>query len=675
MYLLVLILPLLSSVFLGFFGVLIGVSGAIYIALTCLFLSSLISLLVFYEIFYCGVKVRIELCQWFDIGTFETMWTFLFDSLTSVMLLVVLCISFLVHLYSVNYMEGDPHFIRFLSYLSLFTFFMLLLVTSDNFLQIFLGWEGVGVSSYLLINFWYTRIQANKAALKAIILNRFGDFFLLLGILLIFFVYRSINFGNVFSLVSFFSTYYIYLFSYEIHVISLIVIFLFFGAVGKSAQLGLHTWLPDAMEGPTPVSALIHAATMVTAGVFLLLRSSLLLEYSFSTLSLISIFGGLTAFFAATVGIFQNDLKRVIAYSTCSQLGYMVFACGLSNYSVAVFHLMNHAFFKALLFLSAGGVIHGLSDEQDMRRMGGLFKILPLTFSVFIIGSLALMGFPFTTGFYSKDVILEVAYSNYYFEGIFCYWLGVLGACCTAFYSFRLLYLTFLAESNFFRSKFVSVHDVSILLGFPLIILGLGSIFVGFFFKDLFIGLGSFSFGNSFGVFNSLNDVSLLEAEFISVVYKVLPVILSIFFGIFAYIFYYYFGLVGYIPCFLKHNAYVITFYFFFSKKWFFDLIYNSYFSKLLLLFGKEGSFQLLDRGIFELIGPTGLVRSGRFLGGGLSRLQTGFLYHYIFLMSFSLMILCSFVVFSQLGGFLFFIEFIYIIFFGILWQYFIINK
>lgn len=318
-------------------------------------------------------------------------------------------------------MLDDPHLIRFSCYISLFTFFMLILVSSDNLLQLFFGWEGVGLCSYLLINFWYTRLQANKAAIQAIMVNKFGDISVMLAVSASFLLYSSVDFGLIFALTPYFINHTFFILSYPINTISLIAFFLFIGAVGKSAQLGLHTWLPSAMEGPTPVSALLHAATMVVAGVFLIIRCSPIFEYANSILILITLVGALTAFFAATVGMLQNDLKRVIAYSTCSQLGYMTFACGLSNYSAALFHLINHGFFKALLFLSAGSIIHGLSDEQDLRRMGGLQKLFPITYIMFLIGSLALIGFPFLSGFFSKDLILETAFAQYTVYSVFAY--------------------------------------------------------------------------------------------------------------------------------------------------------------------------------------------------------------------------------------------------------------
>jgi len=361
--------------------------------------------------------------------------------------------------YSIAYMGHDPHLPRFMSYLSIFTFFMLMLVTANNWIQMFFGWEGVGLASYLLINFWFTRAQANKSAIKAMLVNRVGDFGLALGIMALFAVFMTVDFVTVFACAHTMSQCYFIFFTFEVHALTTVCALLFVGAVGKSAQLGLHMWLPDAMEGPTPVSALIHAATMVTAGVFMLARCSPLFEHAPYALLGITLVGAMTAFFAATTGVVQNDLKRVIAYSTCSQLGYMIFVCGLSQYAVGIFHLMNHAFFKALLFLSAGAVIHALGDEQDMRKMGGVLKLLPFTYSMMVIGSLALIGFPFLTGFYSKDVILEVAYAKYSIGGNFAYWLGVMSALCTSYYSFRLLFLTFVGPVNALKASLHAVHE------------------------------------------------------------------------------------------------------------------------------------------------------------------------------------------------------------------------
>ncbi len=531
------------------------------------------------------------------------------------MIVVVGTVSTLVHMYSYGYMSGDPHLSRFMSYLSFFTFFMLMLVTADNFIQLFLGWEGVGLCSYLLIGFWSTRIQANKSAIKALILNKIGDFGVLIAIVLVFLVFQSVDFSTVFALVPFFFNKTVFFLFWEVNVITLICFLFFIGAVGKSAQLGLHTWLPDAMEGPTPVSALIHAATMVTAGVFLIIRCSPLFEYSPTMLSVITFVGALTAFFAATAGTVQNDLKKVIAYSTCSQLGYMVFSCGLSGYAVSLFHLANHAFFKALLFLSAGCVIHSLSDEQDMRRMGGLVKLLPLTYTLFLIGTLALTGFPFLTGFYSKDVILEIAYTHYSVSSLFSYWLGTLTAGFTAFYSFRLLYLTFLSENNAYKSVMKNVHESSWVMILPLMVLVFGSIFVGYLAKDLFLGLGSDAFLNS--IFVHPKNLIFIDAEFIPYHIKLIPLVFS-FSGIFLCFFFYSFLLKlesFWFNAYDSKNLNIVKvhhfLYKFYNKKWFFDTVYNLFIGYPLLKFGYNVTFKLMDKGVIEFFGPYGLSLLG----------------------------------------------------------------
>lgn len=487
MLILILILPLLGFFSGSLFGRYLGV-GVCYITCFNLLTSFFISLGLFYNILSTGVSYKLVLLPWIFVDSLNVNWSFCFDSLTSVMLIVVTFISSLVHIYSTEYMENDPHLPRFMAYLSLFTFFMLILVTSNNFLQMFVGWEGVGLASYLLINFWFTRIQANKAAIKAMLVNKVGDFFMLLAIFAIYFVFNTLDYDLVFSLSPLVVNHKIWLSNFEIYVLDIICVLLLLGAMGKSAQFGLHTWLPDAMEGPTPVSALIHAATMVTAGVFLIIRCSFLFEFSPLSLNLIIIVGSLTAFFAATVGLFQNDIKRVIAYSTCSQLGYMVFACGLSSYEVSIFHLSNHAFFKALLFLGAGSIIHAIADEQDMRKMGGLKNVLPFSYSVMLIASLALVGFPFLTGFYSKDTILELAYAKYNVLGHFAYFLGTFAAFCTSFYSTRLLFLVFLSEPNGNKKNINNAHEGTLRMTFPLFLLSLMSIFVGFLTKEIFIG-------------------------------------------------------------------------------------------------------------------------------------------------------------------------------------------
>ena len=627
MYLLLVFLPLIGSCLAGLFGRYLGTYGSAFISTSCLFLTLVISFFAFYEVALTGCFVYIKLTTWISSEVLSVDWGFMFDSLTVVMCVVVTFVSFLVHFYSIEYMSHDPHLPRFMSYLSLFTFFMLILVTADNFVQMFVGWEGVGLCSYLLINFWFTRIQANKAAIKAMLINRVGDFCLLIGILLIFVYYKSVDYATVFVMTPFLKTCIVNFLNFEFNLITTIGVFLFLGAVGKSAQLGLHTWLPDAMEGPTPVSALIHAATMVTAGVFLLSRSSSIYEHSNHVLDFIIVIGSLTAFFASTTGLLQNDLKRVIAYSTCSQLGYMVFASGLSNYSVGIFHLSNHAFFKALLFLSAGSVIHAVSDEQDMRKMGGLKNLVPFTYSMVIIGSLALTGFPFLTGFYSKDLILEVAYGKYSLLGYFSYFLGTFGAFFTAFYSTRLIYLTFLTKPAGYRQIISFAYDSGKNITIALSCLAIPSIFIGYFTKDMVVGVGTGFFNTA--IYTNLVNISIFDAEFIVLFYKLLPVCLS-FLGILLAFFLYHFK-----SAFLyKIKTSVIgkKAYNFLNRKWFFDKIYNEFLGQFFFNFGYSVSYKFVDRGIFEILGPTGLSIVALKIGTNFHKTQTGYLYHYTLL-------------------------------------------
>ena len=627
MYLNLIFLPLVGSITAGLFGRKIGPKGSVFITVICLGTAFLISAFIFYEVALTGCCTYIKLIKWIDSDLFNVDWGFQFDSLTSIMCCVVTFVSFLVHLYSSEYMATDPHLSRFMSYLSLFTFFMLILVTADNFVQMFVGWEGVGLCSYLLINFWFTRIQANKAAIKAMVVNRIGDFGLALGIFTIFVCFKAVDYATVFSMVPFFAEDTFIFLNYEFNLINLIGFLLFVGAIGKSAQLGLHTWLPDAMEGPTPVSALIHAATMVTAGVFLLARCSSIYEYTPYILNVITFLGASTAFFAATVGLVQNDLKRVIAYSTCSQLGYMVFACGLSNYSVGVFHLVNHAFFKALLFLGAGSVIHAVSDEQDMRKMGGLKKLVPFTYSVMVIGSLALIGFPFLTGFYSKDVILEAAYGKYTASGHYSYLLGSCGAFLTAFYSTRLLYLTFLTTPNGYRSVICPAYDSSYAIIFSLAVLSIPSIFIGYLSRDMIIGLGTDFWGNA--IFILPENMNLIDAEFIEYKFKILPVCLSLL-GASSSYFVYTFSTEFLFK--LKTSYLGKKFYNFLNKKWFFDKVYNEYVTQVLFKFSFNTSYKLIDRGIIEIFGPMGLTNLISKKALTFRKFQSGFLYHYTFI-------------------------------------------
>jgi len=635
MYLNIVFLPLIGSFISGFFGRFIGPFGAGFITTSCIMSSLLLSFFAFYEVGFSGAPCYITLLTWFNSEFLCANWGFLFDGLTVVMLIVVTFISSLVHLYSTEYMSHDPHLPRFMSYLSLFTFFMLILVTADNFIQLFVGWEGVGLCSYLLINFWFTRIQANKAAIKAMIVNRVGDFGLALGIFAIYITFNSVEYSTVFALVPFFVEESLCFLGLECNLLTLIGILLFIGAVGKSAQLGLHTWLPDAMEGPTPVSALIHAATMVTAGVFLLGRCSPIFEYAPKALFVVTLVGAMTAFFAATTGLLQNDLKRVIAYSTCSQLGYMIFACGVSNYSVGIFHLANHAFFKALLFLGAGSVIHAVADEQDMRRMGGLRRLVPMTFALMTIGSFALMGFPFLTGFYSKDVILEVAFAKYSVAGHFAYWLGTFAAFFTAFYSMRLSFLTFLSEPNGYKPVLVGAHDAPIKMALPLIILSVPSIFVGYLSRDLFIGLGTNFWNNA--IFVLPINLNSIDAEFIPHFFKLLPVCLSIFGASLALVLYTFFSKDLYM---LKTSILGKRFYNFLNRKWFFDKVYNEYISQAALSFGYFVSYKTIDRGVIEMLGPFGLSKTVLTNSTYLSRIQTGLVYDYSLWMFFGVVMM-----------------------------------
>ncbi len=628
MYLFVILFPAMGAIAAGLFGKQLGRYGSSIVSSLSVFSAFLLSCFIAYEVILSNSPCHIKLFTWIYSENFEVSWGFLFDSLTSMMLIVVTSISTLVHLYSTEYMEADPHRSRFMAYLSLFTFCMLLLVTADNFIQMFLGWEGVGVSSYLLINFWFTRIQANKSAMKAMIVNKFGDTGLILGIVFIFFIFKSTKFNVVFANAVYYLNTYVHIWDYELNTLNLICILLFIGSIGKSAQLGLHTWLPDAMEGPTPVSALIHAATMVTAGVFLVLRCSPLFEYAPEALTMVTFFGALTAFFAATCGLVQNDLKRVIAYSTCSQLGYMIFACGLSNYSVSAFHLTNHAFFKALLFLGAGSVIHAMLDEQDMRKMGGLVWSLPVTYSLMLTASLSLMGFPFLTGFYSKDVILETSFATFMLDGTFTHFLGSFSAMLTAFYSTRLIYLTFLNKTSALKQFTIHLHEAEKFTLFALSTLGILSIFAGYFLRDLFIGSGTLFWGNA--LFTVPFRISILDAEFIPAYIKIIPVLLSLTGVALAYVVYHHYA---YKLSKLKFTTKIgYSIYNYLISKWYFDKIYNYYLVWTTMSLGYNVTFIILDKGLIEIFGPYGLSKTISRLSKHLSRTQTGAIYHYMFM-------------------------------------------
>lgn len=617
---LVLLMPLLSAIISGLLGRKIGTKGAGILTSSCISISLIVSCCIFYETVLNSSSTYIKLWRWFDSDLLITYFGLQFDSISSIMLIVITSVSALVHIYSIGYMSGDPHIPRFMSYLSLFTFLMIILVTSDNFVQLFIGWEGVGLCSYLLINFWLTRIKANKAAMKAMLINRVGDLGLVLAMIKILEEFGALEFSTIYSIMSLNNLY------VDKESVTVICLLLFLGAVGKSAQLGLHTWLPDAMEGPTPVSALIHAATMVTAGVFLIIRSGPLFEGSPLALTVVTILGALTAFFAATTGVVQNDLKKVIAYSTCSQLGYMVMVCGLSNYSTSLFHLMNHAFFKALLFLSAGSIIHAVSDEQDMRKMGGLIKSIPFTYTMILIGSLSLMGFPYLTGFYSKDLILELTYDKYYIA--FAYWLGSISALLTAFYSIRLIYLTFITNTNSKKEIFIRAHEPSFNITFPLLLLAFGSIFVGYLGKEVMLS----------------NVIPPIVSNFV----KVVPLILSMLGALLAFVVYDRFIgnlKIWYLPINYKKiifqngkngmplmKVYHMV-YTFFNSAWQFNYIINHFFVNNIWKFGHLIAYRIIDRGILEIIGPKGISRILIKLTQNISNFQSGMVFNYALIM------------------------------------------
>lgn len=604
MLILIVMLPLCGFLSASRFGRYIGI-GSCMITTSFVFSSLLLSLILFYDITAYHISYKCIAYRWIYADFLDIHWGMSIDSLTAVMLIVVTFISLLVHIYSIEYMANDPHLPRFMSYLSFFTFFMLILVTSSNLVQMFIGWEGVGLCSFLLINFWFTRIQANKAAIKAMLVNRVGDFFLLLALFFIFYIYKTFDYDVIFSITPLVSNLNINIFNINFSALDVICLFLFLGAMGKSAQIGLHTWLPDAMEGPTPVSALIHAATMVTAGIFLLARCSYLFEFAPNILNLIIIIGSLTAFFAATTGLLQNDIKRIIAYSTCSQLGYMMFACGLSHYDVGVFHLTNHAFFKALLFLGAGAVIHAVSDEQDIRKMGGLKTKLPFYYRVFVIGSLALIGFPFLSGFYSKDIILEVAFAKHDLYGLFAYILGVLGAFCTAFYSTRLLILVFLSNPNGNKKVILNAHSGSFFLNIPLRLLMVPSVFSGYLLFNFFIGFGT-NFWET-ALFILPENYLLLDIEFLPIFYKNIPLLITIL-GIVSAVYIYFINLNFFYR--LKYNYYFKKIYLFLMKKWYFDRIYTQLVVQKILNLGLNYTYSQIDRGLLEIIGPYGITNT-----------------------------------------------------------------
>ena len=618
MYLALIGLPILGSIISGFFGRKVGVSGSHIITCTCLLTTTILAILAFVEVGLNHNSMKIHLFRWIDAEYLNVSWAFNFDSLTVSMLIPVLIISSLVHIYSIGYMSHDPHNQRFFSYLSLFTFMMIILVTGDNFLVMFVGWEGVGVCSYLLVSFWFTRIAANQSSLAAFFTNRVGDYILTVGMFAILWSFGNLDYMTVFSLSPFYSE----------SIILFVGTCLLVGAMAKSSQVGLHVWLPMAMEGPTPVSALIHAATMVTAGVYLLMRASPLIEYSSTVLLLCLWVGAITTVFSSLIGLFQQDIKKVIAYSTMSQLGMMVIAIGLSSYTIALFHLINHAFYKGLLFLCAGAVIHAVADNQDFRKYGGLISYLPLTYSLMLAASLSLVAFPFMTGFYSKDFILEAAYGQFKLSSIIVYFIATIGAMFTTLYSVKVLYLTFLTNPNGSLVNYKlnkSAHDADVFMSTPLVILGIFSIFFGYITKDIFIGIGSDFFSDN-GLFIHPNHEILLDTEFaVNTFYKLLPLFFTIFLTLFSLF------LTEFYPKLLvnfKLSRFGHSIFSFFNQRFLVEMYYNRYISGVVLNLGGQTT-KILDKGAVELVGPFGLEQFFSNLSKRINSLSTGVVTNY----------------------------------------------
>jgi len=632
---LIIFLPLLGSIISGLFGKYIGSRNSEIITSLFVSASAFLSFIIFYKVLNQDYTNNLNILTWINSGTLNVSWSIDIDALSSLMLIVVTLVSSLVHIYSIGYMSEDPHKQRFMSYLSLFTFSMLMLVTSDNFLQLFFGWEGVGLCSYFLIGFWFKKESANAAAIKAFVVNRVGDFGFALGIFLIFYLFGTVNYDEVFELVPSILNKEISFLGININAINLICILLFIGAMGKSAQIFLHTWLPDAMEGPTPVSALIHAATMVTAGVFLVVRCSPIFEYSPLALNLITIIGMSTAFFAATIALVQDDIKKIIAYSTCSQLGYMFFAAGVGAYNVAMFHLFTHAFFKALLFLGSGSVIHSFKNEQNINVMGGVWKKLPYTWVLMLTGTLALTGFPFLSGFYSKDAIIEFAYLSGSATGYFAAGIGIFTAFLTSIYSWRLMFKTFHGNYNNKSIDISSIHESPLVMIIPLVILAIGAIFSGFLFKDLFIGTESSRlFWKDSILF--LEPLSNEHPPLWFIVFTPILVTLSV-----PTAYYFFITNKRFTNEIVKGN---LPLYNFLKNKWYFDEIYDYLFvrpsKKTGLYFWKKIDLRFIDR-----FGPDGISNLIKIISSIAVKFQNGFIYHYAFIMLLGFSALLTFLI------------------------------
>ena len=615
MYLAIIVLPLLGSIASGLFGRKLGVKGSHIVTCGSVIITTLLATLTFVEVGLNNIPVSIHLFRWIDSESLNISWGFNFDTLTVSMLIPVLIVSSLVHVYSIGYMSHDPHNQRFFSYLSLFTFMMIILVTANNLLLMFVGWEGVGICSYLLVSFWFTRIAANQSSMSAFLMNRVGDCLLTVGMFVTLWSFGNIDYTTIFSLAPYINE----------NIITIIGICLLIGAMAKSSQIGLHIWLPQAMEGPTPVSALIHAATMVTAGVYLLMRTSPLIEYSSTVLILCLWIGAITTVSSSLIGLFQQDIKKVIAYSTMSQLGMMVIAIGLSSYNIALFHLVNHAFYKGLLFLGAGAVIHAVADNQDFRKYGGLRPFLPLTYTVMLIASLSLVAIPFMTGFYSKDFILESAYGQFYFSSIVIYFIATIGAMFTTLYSVKVLYLTFLTNPNGPIINYKQVHEADIYMSLPLVILALFSIFFGYLTKDIFIGLGSGFFVDNSLYIHPSHEI-MLDTEFaVPIVFKLLPLIFTLTLSTIAIIFS---EFIATWLIYFKLSKIGYNIFGFFNQRVLMEMFYNNYITGIILKLGGQTT-KIIDKGSVELLGPYGLEKSLVNLSNNINSLSTGIVTSY----------------------------------------------
>ena len=636
MYLLPIFLPLISFFIFVFLSNFLNKRILIYISTFNIFLATFFSFLLTKDIISNNSAYDFFLFNWLNSGNLISTWSINIDFLISIMILIVNIISAIVQFYSIGYMKDDLSIARFFCYLNLFSFFMLILVSSGNLLQLYVGWEGVGLCSYLLISFWFHKDSASNASLKAFIVNRVGDMFLILGIILIYLNFNSLSFTNIFSSFNNYEPIKYSFFFFDINTIDIICLLLLLGAMGKSGQFGLHTWLPDAMEGPTPVSALIHAATMVTAGVFLICKMSIFFNNSFLASNLTVFIGSLTAIFAATVALTHNDIKKIIAYSTCSQLGFMFIAAGFSMYNLAIFHLVTHAFFKALLFLGAGSVIKSLNHQQNIKKMGKLWKKLPLTYAIMIIGCLALSGIPFFSGYYSKELIVNSGLSSNLFLSKYVYLISIIVVLLTSIYSFRLIYHVFHGPLNFSITQYKIVKESSLFILLPLIFLGFFAAFSGYFFKSFFIDDKYIQLWiNSNVAINSNLDLHH-ENFFVNLI----PTFLGIF-GIIL-VFYLYFFRKNLI-LFLQRKFNLI--YKFLLNKWYFDELYNHLFVQNIIKLS-DNLWKKIDIGLIDRLGPNAIALSTKKVSKFFSSLQTGYIYHYVFSFIIGMTLLISFIIF-----------------------------